>query len=157
MNPAAPAAVAVLINAATPATLKRRLLSLIYEALILTAILLAGALPLVMLTRGWDHTLARSTLQAWLFLFCGLFYVWQWSVNGQTLPMKTWKLRVVRSDGAPLTRMRAVARYAAALLSIATLGFGYLWAIVDRDKQFLHDRLAGTRLISDAPAATTSP
>ncbi len=157
MIPAAPANAAAVVSATTPAPLKRRLLSLIYEALILAAILLAGTLPFVMLTRGWDHTLARHALQAWLLLLCGVFYAWQWTGTGQTLPMKTWKLRVVRSDGAPLTRRRAVARYAATLLSIATLGFGYLWAILDRDRQFLHDRLAGTRLINDAPAATASP
>jgi uncharacterized RDD family membrane protein YckC len=155
--PANPAVNPAVVRAAMPATLKRRLLSLIYEALILAAILLAGALPLVMITRGWDHTIARAALQAWLLLLCGVFYAWQWSGNGQTLPMKTWKLRVVRSDGAALSRTRAAARYAAALLSIATLGLGYLWAVLDRDKQFLHDRLAGTRLINDAPAATASP
>ena len=150
MISAAPATTAIVINAAP---LKRRLLSLIYEALILAAILLAGTFPFVMLTRGWDHTLARYALQESLLLLCGVYDAWNWTGPGQTLPMKTWNLRVVRSDGAPLTRRRAVARYAAALLSMATLGLGYLWAIFDRDKQFLHDRLAGTRLISDAPQA----
>jgi uncharacterized RDD family membrane protein YckC len=29
---------------------------------------------------------------------------------------------------------------------------GLLWALVDRDRQFLHDRLAGTRLVAVPPA-----
>lgn len=136
------------------ATLKRRLASLIYEALILTAILLAGALPLVMISHGWDQFRVRLSLQVWLLFLCGMFYAWQWSGTGQTLPMKTWKLRLVTREGLPVSRGRALARYALAIISIMTLGFGYLWAILDRDNQFLHDRLAGTMLISAAPAAT---
>ena len=130
-----------------PATLKRRLISLVYEALILAAILMAGSLPLVMLSRNWDPTLARITLQILLVVLCGCFYVWQWSGGGQTLPMKTWKLQLVAADGLPVTRVQALLRYAGTLLSVITLGLGFLWAILDRDQQFLHDRLAGTKLV----------
>ncbi len=141
---------------AAGASLKRRLLSLIYEILILVALLLAGALPMVMLTRTWDHALARPTLQVWLLLLCGLYYVWQWVGKGQTLPMKTWRLRLVSHDGAPLTAARATLRYVLALSGALLLGTGFLWALIDRERQFLHDRLAGTRIIStetDPPAA----
>jgi len=129
------------------ASLKRRLLSLIYESLVLAAILLAGTLPAVMLTRTWDHASARIALQLWLLALCGLYYVRQWISAGQTLPMKTWRLRVVTRDGAPLTAARATLRYGFALISAFTLGLGFLWAFLDRDRQFLHDRLAGTRIV----------
>ena len=130
------------------APLKRRLISLVYEALILAALLLAATLPIVLLTRGWDHLYSRLTLQTGLLIICGGFYVAQWRGMGQTLPMKTWKLRLVCADGTPVTRMRAAGRYAVALVSISAMGMGFLWAVLDRDKQFLHDRLAGTRLVS---------
>jgi uncharacterized RDD family membrane protein YckC len=138
------------------ASLKRRLLSLIYESLILAALFLAGALPMVMLTRTWDHALARPLLQTWLLLLCGLYYVWQWVRVGQTLPMKTWRLRLVTRDRSPVTVARATLRYALALAGTLMLGLGFLWALLDRDRHFLHDRLAGTRIIStdeDAPRA----
>ncbi len=136
--------------AANAATLKRRFLSLVYEILILAAVLLLATLPLVFLTQGWAQHFARAALQLWLLLFCGAFYTWQWAGTGQTLPMKTWKLRVVRRDGAPPSHARAFVRYFAALISVATLGMGFLWALLDSDKQFLHDRLAGTRLVDAA-------
>lgn len=139
--------------AANLASLRRRLLSLIYEALILAAVLLAGALPVVMLTRGWDHTMARTMLQGWLILMCAVFYAWQWSGTGQTLPMKTWRLQLVARDGTTPGFRRALLRYAAALASIATLGLGFAWALIDRDRQFLHDRVAGTRLVTAADSA----
>ena len=136
------------LDGASRASLKRRLISLIYEALIQAAVLLAGTLPVVMLTRTWDPAIARATLQVWLVVLCACFYVWQWTSAGQTLPMKTWKLRLVSKDGSPLSRARALLRYAGALASVATLGLGFAWALVDRESQFLHDRLAGTRLVT---------
>jgi uncharacterized RDD family membrane protein YckC len=44
--------------------------------------------------------------------------------------------------------MQAVLRYLAAWPSILLFGIGILWFLVDRDKQFLHDRIAGTRIVS---------
>ena len=130
------------------ASLKRRLLSLIYESLILAALLLFGALPVVMLTRTWDHTAARAAMQIWLLALCGLYYVSQWARVGQTLPMKTWRLRLTARDGSPVTVNRAIGRYLLALASTAMLGLGFLWALIDRDRLFLHDRVAGTRIIN---------
>ncbi len=138
---------AATLATSTLATFKRRLTSLIYEALILTAVLLAAALPPVMLMRHWENATARPALQAWIIVFCGAFYVWQWASKGQTLPMKTWKMRLVMADGSPVSYPCAIRRYFAALASIALLGLGYVWALVDRDRQFLHDRLAGTRIV----------
>lgn len=133
----------------TVASFKRRLISLIYEALILAAVLMAAALPVVMLTHQWNHTAARITLQLSLFILCGGFYIWQWTRTGQTLPMKTWRLKLVGADGKPIDARRACVRYLAALLSIAIAGLGFLWALIDRDRQFLHDRIAGTRIIQE--------
>lgn len=125
----------------------RRLLSLIYESLILAAVLLAITLPASLYTSGWEHNSARIALRAWLLIACGAFYVWQWTGPGQTLPMKTWRLKLVGRDGSPVSVQRALVRYIAAVAGTAALGLGFAWALVDRDRQFLHDRLAGTRLM----------
>ncbi|MDP1897905.1 MAG: RDD family protein, partial [Sulfurimicrobium sp.] len=69
--------------------------------------------------------------------------------GGQTLAMKTWHLRLVSADGAPLTRRRAILRFALALPS-TLLGIGILWALFDRERLFLHDRLAKTKIILTA-------
>lgn len=132
---------------AAEASLKRRWLSLIYELLILAALLLVSTLPVIILTHKWDHTIARAVLQIWLLVLCGVYFVWQWTRVGQTLPMKTWKLRVVARDGSPPTLARATLRYLLAVASTFLIGLGFLWALVDRDGQFLHDRLADTRII----------
>jgi uncharacterized RDD family membrane protein YckC len=123
------------------------MLGLIYEALILLAILMAAALPVSLLTQNLPHAMARHLLQLALVAICGWLYTRQW-MDGQTLPMKTWKMRLVTTQGMPLSARQAWLRYAALLGSVALLGLGYVWALLDRDRQFLHDRLAGTRLVS---------
>jgi uncharacterized RDD family membrane protein YckC len=65
--------------------------------------------------------------------------------------MKTWNLRVTRADGAALNPARAAHRYFLAVLGTFAFGITFLWALVDRDRQFLHDRLAGTAIGFAAP------
>jgi uncharacterized RDD family membrane protein YckC len=129
----------------TPA-LARRLASAVYEALILAALLLIATFPFLAVvgdaTTGWR----RGALQLWVLAVVGAYFVWFWTRGGQTLPMKTWNLKVVRVDGAPLGVARAVHRYFLAVLGTFALGITYAWALVDRDRQFLHDRLAGTAI-----------
>jgi hypothetical protein len=38
-------------------------------------------------------------------------------------------------------------RYLLALVSTFMLGLGFVWALIDRERCFLHDRLAGTCII----------
>jgi uncharacterized RDD family membrane protein YckC len=61
--------------------------------------------------------------------------------------MQTWKLRVIRADGGRLNLKQALARYLFAVIGIFLFGCGILWALFDRDGLFLHDRLAGTRIV----------
>lgn len=129
--------------------LGRRALSLVYETLLLVAVLIAGALPFLLLTREADAALTRLLLQLYLLALCGVYFIWQWLHGGQTLPMKTWRIRLVTRDGAVLTLRRAVCRYLLALAGLVLFGIGFLWALIDRDRQFLHDRLAGTRIVND--------
>lgn len=129
------------------ASLTRRLMSALYEVLLLIAVMLVGALPVVMATRSMDPALARALLQGWLLLLAACYFIWQWLRGGQTLPMKTWRIRLVTREGGPLAPAHCLGRFLFALAGIALFGVGYVWALVDREGQFLHDRLAGTRLV----------
>jgi uncharacterized RDD family membrane protein YckC len=107
-----------------------------------------------------------------LFAVGALYYGWSWTAGRRTLPMKTWRLRITRTNGTALPVRTALVRYVAAwtgpalaLLAYVALrssGLGahalwlialnYLWAFVDPDRRFLHDRVAGTRIIDDRAA-----
>jgi len=132
---------------ATGAGLGRRALALIYEALLLFAWLLLSSLPFVMIAHEAEGTAARPLFQLYLLLVAAAYFVWQWRRGGQTLAMKTWHMRLVTRDNTPLSLQHATSRFLFAVPGALLLGAGFLWALVDRDGLFLHDRLAGTRII----------
>jgi uncharacterized RDD family membrane protein YckC len=61
--------------------------------------------------------------------------------------MKTWKIRLVAPGHDRVPPFAALLRFVLALLAVPT-GIALGWALFDRDRQFLHDRLAGTRLVT---------
>ena len=136
--------------------LLRRLASMLYESLVVFAILLIGFLLPQVLLFAYGLTLGNRMLWVHVAALLMVYFVWFWLNGGQTLPMKTWRLRVVSADGQKLRPAQALFRYLAAWPSLLLGGIGVAWAFVDRDRQFLHDRLAGTRLV-DAPPRKIPP
>jgi uncharacterized RDD family membrane protein YckC len=130
------------------ASLPRRFACLFYEALVLTAVLFLGAIPVVALTQFLPHELSRLLVQIFWLLLAGTYFNVFWR-RGQTLAMKTWRIRVETTSGAPLDSGQAVKRYVLVVLLFPVTWF---WAFFDRERQFLHDRLAGTRLVSAVPS-----
>jgi uncharacterized RDD family membrane protein YckC len=61
--------------------------------------------------------------------------------------MQTWQLQLRSIDGKQPSWRQLALRYAIAWPSILFYGVGLLWALLDRDQQFLHDRLAGTQIV----------
>lgn len=152
-----------------PPAVRRRLAALAYEAVILFGVVFFAGYLFSTLTQQRDGLTHHNLLAAWIEFVLAAYFVWFWTHGGQTLPMKTWGLRVVDRDGAPLTPARAAARHALAWLWFlpplalhpllhltvpVTLGVAALWfalwaaaARLDAQRQFLHDRLAGTRVV----------
>lgn len=130
----------------------RRLLCLVYEALLLTAVvLLAGGIATGMAQiPGFPDApvLARVVVP----LACAAYFALQWLRTGQTLALKTWHIRLETVTGAPLTLPIALKRMLLATIGYTACGATILWSFIDRDSQFLHDRLAGTRLVATGKA-----
>ena len=134
------------------ASVRRRAAALVYEALLVAALAMVAtalALPLVL---PFDPLWRRPLIQLVMLAAISLYFVYCWTRSGQTLPMKTWRLRLVTATGRPLTTRDAWRRVLLATLSVGAAGCGYLWAAFDRDRQFLHDRLAGTRIVYIDPS-----
>ncbi len=120
----------------------------IYDALIVIALSFALAGLFVLVAGDATHGLKRYFLQFTLWLFIGIYFSWCWSRSGQTLAMKTWKLKVVDKAGNLLNFKAASLRYIAATISLIIVALGFLWAMVDRNGLYLHDRLLKNRIIS---------
>lgn len=132
---------------APAAGLGRRLGSLGYEVLLLTAILFIGGWTFLFFARALDPALARPLLQLYLLALGAAYFVYCWTHGGQTLPMKTWRIRLETRSGGAITWRTGITRYLFAAAGIGLCGLGLLWAIFDRERQFLHDRLAGTKIV----------
>ena len=118
-----------------------------YEFLLLIAILFISGWAFLAVARALDPALSRPLLQLCLLGVTITYFAYCWTHGGQTLPMKTWRVRLVARDGGAITLPTAIYRYVFALAGIGLCGLGLAWAIFDRDRQFLHDRLAGTRIV----------
>lgn len=149
----------------------RRFACMLYEAVLLFGVVFLADYLFDTLTQSRHALMFRHGRQLWLFLIIGLYFVLCWR-RGQTLPMKTWNIRLLDRDGLPPTVWRCIQRYVLAWLPVllaaavvwairhlsglpATVSLivfaplaGYLWAWFDPDGQFLHDRILGTRLVS---------
>jgi uncharacterized RDD family membrane protein YckC len=140
------------------AGIRRRLASMLYESLLLLGVLsVSFILPHLALGMVWGVVLPGPVLILHVFLVLGIYFIWYWRHGGQTLAMQTWKLRIVDIEGSPPAMKQLLLRYALSWPSVLLYGAGLLWAFLDRDRQFLHDRLAGTRIIFDPPTRASSP
>ncbi|MDP1864474.1 MAG: RDD family protein [Thiobacillus sp.] len=133
--------------ALTPAPLLSRFAAMVYELLLVTAVVFVASF-IIMPVIGdmhtpWQRHLFQIYILGVLFAYFSAF----WLRSGQTLAMKTWRIRLVQENGDTLTFKQAMLRFVLSLLGLMLAGIGFWWAFFDRDKQFFHDRLAGTRLI----------
>lgn len=149
----------------------RRFASMMYEGVLLFAVVFLAGYLLDTLTQSRHGLTLRALRQGVLFVAIGVYFIMCWRYGGQTLPMKTWNIRLVDRDGRTPVLGRLVLRYvllwpvpllAALLVQLASHLTGYrsidmlivfapftvfLWTWFDPEGQFLHDRLLGTRLI----------
>ena len=164
---------AIVATSPTPNVL-RRLACFVYEGVLLFAVLMIAGYLISSLTQQRHALAGRAALQGFLFLVLGIYFVWFWSHGGQTLAMKTWRIRLIGPDGLGVSQTRALARYVlswlwfAPSLFIAWLSetrsppviFGSLavgvvayaaLAFLHANRQFVHDAICRTRLISTVP------
>ena len=114
---------------------------MVYEAVLLFALAFFASWLFFFASGGRDATTGwlHDTLQVFILATFAAYFLWCWLRGGQTLAMKAWHIRLTG-----VTPAKAILRF----LLLALLPVSIVWALFDRDRQFLHDRLAGTRLIT---------
>lgn len=130
-----------------PASLGIRVAAMIYESLLVVSVIFIASLIILPVVGDLSHAWQKHVFQVFLLLVLFAYFAVSWLRSGQTLAMKTWRVRLVRADGGPLTLGLAAKRFALALFGLAAFGLGFAWAGFDRERQFLHDRLLGSRLV----------
>lgn len=156
-------------------SIKRRLIAMVYETFLLLAVEMLAVAAWLLVTGNRHTPPFQLGLKVFLFLVTGAYFIYAWTNSGHTLAMKTWRMHVVTVALTRVPLRTAVLRYllawgwflpalvACALLGLKgkgeialALGIGIvawgLTALFDKERQFLHDRLAGTRVVA-MPAA----
>jgi uncharacterized RDD family membrane protein YckC len=169
---AAIAAPALPAQALPTPSVRRRLMAMVYETFLLLAVEMLAVLLYMMVTSNRQQPIYQHGKTLFLFLVAGAYFVRCWTDSGHTLAMKTWRVRLTSNDAgdARVPLRTAMLRYLLAWgwfvpALIVCMAFGLhgkaevgiavaigiaAWAMtafLDKDRQFLHDRLAGTRLV----------
>jgi uncharacterized RDD family membrane protein YckC len=126
----------------------RRLAAMLYDALLVVALLFLATLPFVAI-RGGEPVEAGESLLYRLVLVGVVFafFVGFWSRSGRTLGMQSWGLQLETPDGRIPSATTASLRFFAALISLLPLGLGFFWQLWDKDALTWHDRISNTRLV----------
>ena len=128
--------------------LLRRLAAIMYDALLIGALLFLATTPFIAIRGGepvevGDNMLYRLVLAIVVYAY----FVGYWARPGRTLGMQSWGLQLQTPDGSKPSLAAASVRFFAAILSWAPAGLGFLWQLWDKDKLTWHDRISGTRLV----------
>jgi uncharacterized RDD family membrane protein YckC len=139
------------------AGLLRRLAALLYDSFLIGAIWMLLAFLLQLLVGPDTSSLVDGQVQtdpildlilfSAMVLSCTGFYVWFWHQSGQTLGMLAWRIKVQDNDGNLIPIKQAVLRLILAWPAFWLFGLGYLWLLIDKNHDAIHDKISRTRVI----------
>ena len=127
-------------------------MAILYDSFLVLALLFVTAAIITGLNYGITHHPLTSwqnqfllfpILYAVTFLFFGLF----WTLNGQTLGMQSWNIKLVPLEGNQITWQQAIVRFLTATISFLSFGLGYIVFLFNKEKMTWHDQWSKTRLI----------
>ncbi|MFL0797035.1 MAG: RDD family protein [Cellvibrionaceae bacterium] len=136
------------------APLWRRLMAMLYDILLVVAVMMFYGAAFIGLKHALGIPMPEGERAAsgpvffgGMIITIGLFFCGFWVTKGQTLGMRTWRLRVEDQAGRNITWPTAILRIIAAAMSMGLLGLGYLWSLIDKQKQCWHDHLSHSRIV----------
>ena len=136
----------------TSAGFGRRFAALLYDAVLLAALLMAYTAAASIFTHG--AALLPETVGAWAYIYrSGLlgviagYYLINWTRSGETLGMRAWHLRAVTDIGKIMPLRAAALRLICSLLAWPPAALGVLWLYADPERLAVHDRLSKTRVL----------
>ena len=144
------------MNHKRPASLRRRFAAMLYDSLLIVALLFLATLPFTAL-RGGEAVEGSTAYELSLVLVVYLFFLGFWSTRGRTLGMQSWGLQLEDANGCVPSPRQASIRFVVSLVSLATFGLGFFWQLVDKDKMTWHDRASRTRVMHYPPLKKSKP
>jgi uncharacterized RDD family membrane protein YckC len=128
----------------------RRLTAIVYDLLLLIAVLFVATALVLPFNAGQAFTAQQFFFPLYLLLVSFLFYAWFWTHGGQTLGLRAWKMKVLTQDRQPISWKQALLRFTVAIASWGFFGLGFWWILIDKNQRSWHDHLSKTTLFFDA-------
>ena len=128
----------------------KRVLALVYDSLLIGAIVLVLRLLLVFVNGGYpESSSVLSFIQLFILVFTGpIFYSYFWIANkGQTTGMQAWKIKLVSIDETELNIKKTMLRCLISTISFVCFGLGYFWILYDKNNLSWSDILTKTLVI----------
>jgi len=151
----------------TPARFGRRYIAFLLDIFFLEILGVLATLPLV---NQSDQDLARVLIRWFTMgkispegiglvtLYClvlgllwSMYFVGFTAACGQTPGKRIMNLHVINENGMPVDWGASTIRFWIGYpVSLLPLGLGFYWALVDKNNQAWHDKIAGTQVIGPA-------
>ena len=128
-------------------TLLRRIGAILYDTILLITVLIFASLFAVVLFKITPQHPWFFIYKVYIFSICFLFFAWPWIQGGQTLGMKTWRIKLVHNNNEKVYWMNALIRFLVSIVSWLALGLGFIWALFDNEKRTWHDIASKTKLV----------
>ena len=128
-------------------------MAIIYDLFLLLALLLVATITAMILNQGTIESghHFHPIFSIYLLIISFAFYGWFWTHGGQTLGMKTWKMKLQQDNGQSITWMLALIRFIAALISWSAAGLGFLWSLFHPQRRTWHDIASNCVLVDLRP------
>ena len=129
-------------------SLLRRLAAILYDSLLLLALLFIASAIHLAISGGGDASTGSDIVRSiFIVMIAFAFFAFFWLHGGQTLGMRAWRIRLQSQGGGPITPCQAMLRFLAAIVSWLALGLGFLWSLVDKERLTWHDRFSMSELV----------
>ena len=129
-----------------PVSLPRRVLVIIYDSILLAAVLIFTSLPIIIPFKiTIEHTFYPLYI-IYIYFVAFIFFAWNWTHGGQTLGLKTWKIKLIADSGKNVTWKQSFLRYIGSLICWLSCGIGFLWCYTNKDRLAWNDIISKTRL-----------
>ena len=128
----------------------RRFASIVYDSILLCSVFFFATFILISSLGDSEIESGNYAYNFFLIIIAYFYFCWHWINGRQTLGMRSWGISIVNESNTSLKWKQASLRYIASLLSLALFGLGFLWALFDKNKLALHDRLSKTKLIIES-------
>jgi uncharacterized RDD family membrane protein YckC len=127
----------------------RHIAIIIYDGLLLLALIFLATAIVLPFNNGEAFSSSQFFFPIYILCVSFVYYGWFWTHGGQTLGMKTWKIRIRTHDNEAISWLLALKRFFLAIISWGFVGLGFLWKIIDKNNYTLHDRFSKTALYFD--------